>query len=263
MFRFTRICNCFFQIPDLPQEMWLLKTDDQPIVPPELRVDMSRYFTKISEEMDKWLFKGSGDPLVPCPFSSSLEQRTSDNPWLMTSRSSSTRSRSLSPAYSTTSSTASVKSKKQTNKSKWLLSGQSNQSTSNFSCPFMERFISDMNNLSWLKSEQPQFEHDFKGVANPLSSYEDQNNDISKWLKPVMMETSFMKEEPNPLASLLERYKETGADQWLLSSELGICDSECKLFDMRECGGDEGKWLMPASSLCPLMEQIDDDEDIL
>ena len=243
--------------------MWLLKTDDQPIVPPELQVDMSRYFTKISEEMDKWLFKGSGDSLVPCPFSSSLEQRTSDNPWLMTSRSSSTRSRSLSPAYSTTSSTASVKSKKQTNKSKWLLSGQSNQSTSSFSCPFMERFVSDMNNLSWLKSEQPQFEHGFKGVANPLSSYEDQNNDISKWLKPVMMETSFMKEEPNPLASLLERYKETGADQWLLSSELGICDSECKLFDMRECGGDEGKWLMPASSLCPLMEQIDDDEDIL
>lgn len=247
-----------FKVPDLPQEMWLLKADDKPNISPEQQIDMSRYFTKISDEVDKWLYKGSGEPLMSCPFSSSAEQRTSENPWLMSSRSSSARSRSHSPAYSTASSTTSSKSKKKSI-NKWLLSGQSSQPTSYFSCPFMEKYQNDMNKLNWLKSSQPQVEYNLKGVSNPMSCFENQGSDISKWLKPGKLETSFMEEETNPLTSVLEKYKGTTPDQWLLSREPNICDAECKVIDMRECGEEDGKWLMPATNLSPVMEQADDD----
>ena len=246
-------CCCFFQLPDLPQEMWLLKTDDKPNISPALQIDMSRYFTNISDELDKWLFKGQEDSLTDA-----LEQAISDNPWLMTSRSSSARSRSQSPAYSTASST-SLKPKKKSNINKWLLSSQSVQSTSSFSCPFMEKYMKDMNRLNWLKDEHSSFEPDFEGVSNPLSSFETQNSDLSKWLKPEVLETSFMQEDKNPLSSVLDRYNNMATDQWLLSNKADDLDTKFKVIDLDGSSGEEGKWLMPPSHLSPFVEREDFD----
>ena len=225
--------------------MWLLKTDDKTDISPELQIDMSRYFTNISDELDRWLFRGSDDLIIPGPD----PEPASENPWLMSSRS--TRSRSHSPAYSRASSTSFKSQKRQNNK--WLLSTQSSQSSSMYTCPFMERYQNEMKNLNWLKSEQP-FEGG-KSICNPLSGFDNQNSDMSKWLKPVSFEKVSEQEKASPMASLLDKYSKTTSDQWLLGNKSSVCDTDCKFVDMGHFDGDEGRWLMPVSKISPSLEE--------
>lgn len=240
--------------------MWLLKTDDKPNMSPELQIDMSRYFTNISDELDKWLFKGSEDPL-----STTLEQAISDNPWLMSSRTNTTRSRSQSPSYSIASSTAGLKAKKNSSANKWLLPNQSDQLTYPFSCPFMEKYIDDMKDLNWLKTEQfPPGEHDLEGFSNPFSVYDSQHSDLSKWLRPAVVESTVKLDDINPLSSLMNMYNGMTTDDWLLGNEPSICDSECKIIGIGGCDDEEGKWLLPLTCHGPFVEEnVIDCEDLL
>ena len=107
--------------------------------------------------------------------------------------------------------------------------------------------------LNWLKDERPSSESDFRGVSNPLSSFESQPSDLSKWLKPAVLETSFMHESNNPLSSVLDRYNNMAIDQWLLS------DRSDNLDNLEGSNGDEGKWLIPTYRFSPFMENEDFD----
>ena len=126
----------------------------------------------------------------------------------------------------------------------------------------MERYKKDMNNLKWLKSDQPS--EGFKGVSNPMSSFENQSTDMAKWLKPRAFEKSSMQEKASPIASILDKYSKTTTDQWLLSGQSGLSDTENKFIDTVGLDGEERKWLMPATCLCPSVEKDDADaEDFL
>ena len=115
--------------------------------------------------------------------------------------------------------------------------------------------MKDMKNLNWLKDERASSESDFRNVSNPLASFESQSSDLSKWLKPVVLETSFIQDN-NPLSSVLDKYSNMTIDQWLLSDRSDDIDTKV---DFCHLDREEGKWLVPPSRFSPFMENEDFD----
>lgn len=263
-----------FKTSNLPLDKWLLKPSVGKSVEtiPSV-VDMSRYFTKISDEMDQWLVSSSsshtpysqaGDelqdarPSIPASLDLqwSLGSHVSrkDNPWLLRSSVRSRSGNSVSPSSSRRSSFSSVTSGKViAPASKWLLQTdmvRRNSSASSLSS-FMEKYKQDLDKVSWLKKDSPSGIKKFD--TNPMSSFKLQS-DASIWLKPSKCVADMSPEVDNPLATVINCLKSSQSSDWLLKSHDQQVPSPDVLFKPVS-RGDNSEWLLSPFDL------VDDDLD--
>ena len=263
--------TCLFQTQEESTDKWLLKSKTTCTYDRGEAINMSQYFNKITDELDKWLLTGVvhkqatseekgctrlQKPAVPSSLDLSNAFRSHvsrvENPWLLNSAVS---SNSISPVSSRRSSLSSSSSSKPKIYNKWLLNGGpiEGSPSSQISCSVMDKFKNSTSSLSWLRKSQPSEPKS----DNPMSKFQTFAADTTLWLKP-----SDVCKVEHEGELFVKKQLDSDLDNWLQKS-CRITQNESALLNSDKTfakDDDKSIWLIRSLSASPRCE--DDIEEI-